>query len=162
MGTTHCRPHWPPQMEVVYTFEDPDWQLIWSQPGRAAGPGGFGMVCHGDRDTFVVCRDGTRIDAQPKARHFKVPAGGVEVYRMDKHQDYDMNHKEDWFQAIKAGRKPCMDIEAGHRAGSMCILGNLAYLLGRKLRWDGAKQEFLNDDHANRLLSQPQRHPYHL
>ena len=34
--------------------------------------------------------------------------------------------------------------------------------LGDKLQWDGEKQRFIGDDHANRLLGQPQRHPYHL
>jgi hypothetical protein len=73
-----------------------------------------------------------------------------------------MNHFEDWIQAIKTGRKPIMDIEAGHNAATMCIIGNLSYLLGRKLAWDGKRQRFTGDDHANRLLGTPQRHPYHL
>ncbi len=152
----------PVEMEVVYTFKDPDWQVVWSQPGEHRGSGGFGMVFHGDKDELVVCRDGTRIPADEKARNFKVPAGGVEVYRMDKHADYNVNHVEDWVQAILTGRKPCMHIEAGHNAATMCIIGNLAYLLGRKLHWDGKKRCFVDDAHANRLLGTPQRHPYHL
>ena len=27
----------PPKMKVVYTFQDPDWQLIWEQPGDVRG-----------------------------------------------------------------------------------------------------------------------------
>ena len=85
-----------------------------------------------------------------------MPPGGETVYRMAKHRDYNMNHKEDFFGAIRTGRRPCMDIEAGHRAGSMCILGNLSYLLGRKLHWDGKKQLVIGDEQANRLLGRPQ------
>lgn len=81
---------------------------------------------------------------------------------MDKHADYNVNHVEDWVQAIRTERKPCMHIEAGHNAATMCIIGNLAYLLGRKLYWDGNKHCFVGDAHANRLLNTPQRHPYHL
>jgi len=152
----------PPRMEVVYTFKDPDWQVIWAQPGDVQGNPDFGMVFYGDRDKLIVNRDGTRIDAEAKARNFKVPAGGVEVYRMDKHADYNMNHKEDWFQAIKTGRKPCMDIETGHRAATMCNLGNISFLLERKIEWDARKQEVIGDAQANRMLSKPQRHPYNL
>ena len=152
----------PPLMKVVYTFKNPDWQLIWEQPGDVRGEGGFGMVFHGDKDSLVVCRDGTRIPAAEKARKFKVPAGGVEVYRMAKHSDYNMNHKEDWLQAIKSGRKPCMDIETAHRVANLCNLGNLSYILGRKLSWDGEKERFVDDEEANRLLSRPQRAPYQL
>jgi len=163
-GTPTTKGIWdcPPRMKVVYTFKDPDWQLIWEQPGDVRGPGGFGLVFHGEKDTLVVCRDGTRIDAEEKARNFKVPAGGVEVYRMDKHADYNMNHKEDWIRAIKADSKPCMDIEIGHRVANMNNLGNMSYLLGRKLRWDGASQRVLDDQQANRMLGKPQRYPYHL
>ncbi len=163
-GTPPGRGLWdcPPRMKVVYTFKDPDWELIWEQPGDVRGEGGFGMVFHGERDTLVVCRDGTRISAEPKARQFKLPAGGTEVYRMDKHADYNMNHKEDFFQAILRGTKPCMGIEVGHRVATMNNLGNLSYLLGRKLAWDGKRERVLGDDQANRLLTRPQRHPYHL
>jgi len=118
------------------------------------------MVFHGDKETLVVCRDGTRIDAEAKARNFKVPVGGVEVYRMDKHADYNMNHKEDWFQAVRTGRRPCTDIELGHRVATLCNLGNLSYLLGRPLRWDGHRQAVLGDEQAERLLGRPQRYPY--
>jgi hypothetical protein len=147
-------------MKVVYTFKDPDWQLIWDQPGDVRGASDFGMVFYGDDDTLVVCRDGTRIPAAEKVRAFKVPAGGVEVYRMARHADYNMNHKEDWFQAIKNGKRPCMDIEIGHRVATMNNLGNLSYLLGRKLHWDGALEKFIDDAQADTMLSRPQRKPY--
>jgi predicted dehydrogenase len=161
-GTAPPKGLWdaPRTMRVVFTFRNPDWQLIWDQPGEPKGPADFGMVFQGDRDNLIVCRDGTRIEAEEKARRFKVPPGGKHVYRMDKHADYNVNHKADWLQAIKSGLKPCMDIELGHRAATLCILGNLSYVLGRKLRWDGEKERFIGDEHANRLLDRPQRYPY--
>ena len=63
-------------------------------------------------------------------------------------------------QAIKTGKPPCMGIEVAHRVANMCNLGNLSYILGRKLTWDGAKERFVNDDEANSRLSRPQRKPY--
>jgi predicted dehydrogenase len=165
-GTGDPRPKgvWdcPPKMKIVYTFKNPDWELIWEQPGDVRGEGGFGMVFYGERDTLPVSRDGTRIPAAERVRSFKVPAGGVEVYRMAKHADYNANHKEDFFQAIKTGKPPCMGIEVAHRVANMCNLGNLSYILGRKLTWDGAKERFVNDDEANSRLSRPQRKPYEI
>ena len=55
-----------------------------------------------------------------------------------------------------------MDIEIGHRVATLCNLGNLSYILGRKLTWDGGKEQFVGDDQANGMLSRPQRNPYHL
>jgi predicted dehydrogenase len=157
----------PPKMDVVYTFKDPDWTCIWAQPGERESNfpernKDFGMVFHGDDEKLVLDRDGTRYEAPEKVRSFKIPANGVQVHRVDRFDDYNMNHKQDWLEAIRTGRKPVMDIVAGHNAATMCILGNLSYILGRKLHWDGQNQRLIGDETANRLLGQPQRHPYHL
>ncbi len=74
-----------------------------------------------------------------------------------------MNHMGEWLKSIKTpGHFPNVDIEIAHRTATLCILGNLAYRLGRKLKWDGVGQKIVGDEHANRLLGNPQRHPYHL
>ena len=33
-------------------------------------------------------------------------------------------------------------------------------LLGRKLRWDPAKEDFIDDEQASALVARPQRAPY--
>ncbi len=55
-----------------------------------------------------------------------------------------------------------MNIGAGVATADLTILGNLAWTLGRKLTWDPAKQEVVGDEQARRLMSRPQRFPYHL
>jgi hypothetical protein len=55
-----------------------------------------------------------------------------------------------------------MHIEAGHRVATLCILGNLAFQLRRKLEWDPVNERVKNDDEANRLLSRPGRGSWHL
>jgi hypothetical protein len=83
------------------------------------------------------------------------------VYRTDEYSDFNMNHKADWFKAIREGHhRPAMDIEIGHRVATLCNLGNLSMILGRKLVWDGVKKEVVGDEAANRMLGKPQRYPY--
>jgi len=53
-----------------------------------------------------------------------------------------------------------VDIEIAHRTATLCNLGNLACILGRKLVWDGEKQEVVGDAVATRLAQPPQRYPY--
>jgi hypothetical protein len=43
-----------------------------------------------------------------------------------------------------------------------CHAAYIAYLLGRKLTWDPAKQEFVNDAEANRMRSREMRPPWRL
>jgi hypothetical protein len=55
-----------------------------------------------------------------------------------------------------------MDVAIGHRVTSVCVLGNIAFVLGRKLHWDPKAEEFIGDDEANRMLNPPMRPPWHL
>jgi hypothetical protein len=94
---------------------------------------------------------------------FQVPSGGFDPYTPRLYDDFGMNHMGEWLKAIKTpDHLPNVDIEIGHRSATLCILGNLAYILGRPLQWDGVKQQIVGDPIANRLLDTPQRHPYHL
>ena len=49
-----------------------------------------------------------------------------------------------------------------HRTATISHIGNIAMILGRKLRWDPAVERFFNDDEANRMLSRPMRGPWSL
>ena len=164
-GTAPPKGLWdcPPTMDVTYTFKDPDWTLIWSQPGRKAGKTEFGQVFYGENGQLLLEWEGARKWAEPEAVNFKTPAGGFEPYTPNLYKDFGMNHMGEWLKAIRTpDHLPNVDIEIAHRTAALCILGNLAYLLGRKLEWDGVKQQIIGDEQANRLLDTPQRHPYHL
>ncbi|MCX6904295.1 MAG: Gfo/Idh/MocA family oxidoreductase [Verrucomicrobia bacterium] len=151
----------PVDMEVVYQFKNPDWTLIWGQPGDKVGKTEFGNVFWGDNGHLILEWEGGYRPANPEAINFQMPAGAREVYRTDEYEDFNMNHKADWFKSIREGHlRPAVDIEIAHHTATLCNLGNLAYLLGHKLVWDGEKQQVIGDEQANRLLSKPHRHPY--
>lgn len=149
----------PIDMDVVYEFKNPDWTLEWGQPGNKVGQTEFGNVFWGDNGRLVLEWEGGYRPANPEAINFKMPAGATEVYRTDEYEDFNMNHKADWFKSIREGHlRPAVDIEIAYRTAALCILGNLSYILGRKLVWDG--EQVVGDAQANRLLSRPQRYPY--
>jgi hypothetical protein len=72
------------------------------------------------------------------------------------------NHYTDWLDAIRKRTKPICDIETGCRSVTVCHLGNIAYRLGRPLKWDPQREVFVNDSNANRLLSRAMRSPWQL
>lgn len=55
---------------------------------------------------------------------------------------------------------PAAHAEIGHRSASICHIGMIAALLGRKLRWDPTAERFVGDDTANRLLRREMRAPW--
>ena len=66
----------------------------------------------------------------------------------------------DFLQCIQTGQQPVCDIEHGHRATTLSLLGVLSMNLGRSIRWDGQKAQVIDDDEANRLLRREYREPW--
>jgi predicted dehydrogenase len=78
----------------------------------------------------------------------------------EKHVYKSENHYKDFLQAMRNRAKPVADVEIGHRTATVCNLGNLAYALKRPLHWDPIKEEFINDDEANKLRGREMRKPW--
>ena len=52
-------------------------------------------------------------------------------------------------------------IIGGHYSASLIHLANISYRLGgRTLKFDGAKEKFVNDPEADALLTRPYRKPF--
>ena len=66
----------------------------------------------------------------------------------------------DFTDAIKENRPAYAPAEIGHRTISVAHLGNIAMLLGRKLRWNPLKELFIGDNEADTMLSREQRKPW--
>jgi len=67
------------------------------------------------------------------------------------------DHLINFLECVKSGKETICPAEVGHRSGSICHLGNIGYRLGRKLKWDPAKELFIGDDEANKHLSREPR-----
>ncbi len=71
------------------------------------------------------------------------------------------SHKGNFIECVKTRRETVAPVEVGHRSCTVCLLGNIAMLLGRRLRWDPEREVFPDDEEANRLLARPMRAPWH-
>ena len=67
------------------------------------------------------------------------------------------NHMANFFESVKSRKQPICPAEVGHRSASICHLAGIAIQLGRKLKWDAVKEEFVGDKEANALLGREQR-----
>jgi predicted dehydrogenase len=68
----------------------------------------------------------------------------------------------DFSESVRTRQKFALDEEKAFRSCTLVNLGKIALRLGRKLEFDPATMRFVNDDEANRLISQPMRAPWHI
>jgi hypothetical protein len=66
----------------------------------------------------------------------------------------------DFLQCVRTRELPFRDIERAHRTATVSHLGNIAYWLNRRLKWDPVKQEIIGDPEAGRWLDRPKRSPW--
>lgn len=70
------------------------------------------------------------------------------------------NHRQNWIDCIRSRQRPVADVAIGARTAQVCQLANIAYQLRRDLRWDPAREEFVDNAEANRLRSRENRAPW--
>jgi hypothetical protein len=66
----------------------------------------------------------------------------------------------DFIDCVKTRRKPFRDIEFAVHTAVVCHLFLACYELERSLKWDTVKQQFVDDDEANRLVDYARREPW--
>jgi len=111
-----------------------------------------GVVFEGS-EGWVYVRRGF-IDAQPKS--LLTSTIGPDEIRLYKSN----NHKANWLECIKSRSETIAPVEVAHRSCTVCLLGEIAMRLGRKLRWNPDTEQFIGDDQANKMLWRPMRSPW--
>ena len=113
-----------------------------------------GVLFEGDEGWVYVKRG--QIDAEPKSLL-------TSTIRPDEIQFHKSNnHKENFLECIKSRAETIAPVEVAHRSCSICLLGDIAMRLVRKLKWDPEQEKFIDDEQANRLLRKPMRSPWQL
>ncbi|MCP4711351.1 MAG: Gfo/Idh/MocA family oxidoreductase [Planctomycetes bacterium] len=111
-----------------------------------------GVRWYGEKGWVFVKRG--QIDADPKSLLDEVI--GPDEIKLYVSRD----HKQDFLNCVKSRREPIAPVEVGHRSISVALLGEIAMLTGRKIKWDPEKEEILNDPGASALLSRAFREPW--
>jgi predicted dehydrogenase len=72
------------------------------------------------------------------------------------------NHFGNWLECMRTRKRPICDVEIGHRSATVCHLANIGYELGRSLTWAPQREQFVDDEEANRLIDRELRVPWTL
>lgn len=143
---------------ATYRFES--FTAVWEHrrfAGNISGQPSVGCYFHGTKGTFHMgWRDGwTFYPADNKS-----PV----IHQDAQHKEPDGHSIDllwsDFIDSIESGRRPVCDVQVGHDATNMSLLGMLSFKLGRSITWDGQREQVVGDDQANQLLRRPYRGPW--
>jgi len=114
----------------------------------------MGTTWHGDKGWVYVDRDG--FDAEPKSLLKEViGTDEIKLYESD-------DHHRNFIECVKSRKLTITPIETAYRSISVGLLGEIAMLTGRKIRWNPDTEEILADPAASALLGRAYRAPWSL
>lgn len=122
-------------------------------PGeRVGGDGGLCMV--GAQGRIAVDR-GSMVAYPEEIIREPLRPNEVHLYRAE-------SHSGNFLECVRTRKRTICDESIACRSSSALLLGGIAKLAQRNLRWDPQAEQFINDEEANRLLSIAQRPPWHI
>jgi predicted dehydrogenase len=130
----------------ITTFDFPATSVVWEH--RLWAKTGlrnqsFGIEIVGEKGTLVVDDKGWHIE------------NGEEL--AVKSTPIDQRHFRNFLDCVREHKRPNADIEEGHKSTRLCHLGNIAFRLGRTLKFDAATETIPGDKEANLLLGRTYR-----
>jgi predicted dehydrogenase len=113
---------------------------------------GNGVTFFGDKGKIYVNRgkfEITPVDLDKAP----IPENGTRLYQ-------STDHYGDWLNCMRTRKKPICDVEIGARTVTVCHLANIAYLNDAQLKWDPAKERFVDGKGKAEWLDIPHRAPW--
>jgi predicted dehydrogenase len=117
-------------------------------------PKGMGAAWYGEKGWVHVNRGGLKAEPESVLKE----TIGPEEIQLYKSRD----HHQNFLDCVRTRKETITPAEIAHRSISVGLLGEISMLTEENLKWDPEKEEFLNSDAGNRLLSRPMRSPWHL
>ncbi|HUT88256.1 MAG TPA: Gfo/Idh/MocA family oxidoreductase [Thermoguttaceae bacterium] len=137
------------------TMRYPNGTLLKLALPKGKGPG-LGAIFVGEKGKIEINRN--RLASNPP----ELVEGAPPPADKSEYASVAHGHIRNWVDCMRSRKKPVAHAEVGHRSSVICILVNTCRELGRRLKWDPVKEEFVGDDEANRLRCRPRRQGYEL
>jgi len=83
---------------------------------------------------------------------------GPEAYELYRSDD----HAQNFIDCVRSRKETVTPINAAHHAIAIPHLGNISMRLGRKIRWNPDKEQFVDDPIADRMLVRSMRGSWHI
>jgi len=107
---------------------------------------------YGEKETVYIADDKWAVIPKGKDAPRKVidaPPGNL-----------SMLHMANFLEAVRTRQKPVCDVLDGYNSTATVQLAMLAYRAGTKIKWDGQKEQVLDNPTAAAMVKRPYRPPY--
>ena len=102
--------------------------------------------------------------SDPAILETKVDPDKVKVYHPSEIEAASDGSKggehRNFYDCVKTRKPTYAPAQIGHRTITIAHIGNIAMMLGRKLRWNPDTEDFVGDSEASAMLTRPQRSPW--
>ncbi len=145
------------------------------EPGKVTP---YAIHCRYADGTKLIMRDSGWVDTGSCATRWEGDNGWVETgdrgwvntsdnlaedrVQVDDSREATTYHVRDFLDCVKSRRQPRANALSAAQTHVACHAAYIAFQLGRKLRFDPARDMFLGDDEANRMRSRAMREPWRL
>jgi predicted dehydrogenase len=158
----------PIDFEAHMTYDDGVTLDIYDSPNQRYTRNG--IMFEGERGRLLVNRENLVGKPVEDLEQDPLPREQFRLYAHDNVSrpirmgklDSIINHMGNFFDCVKSRKTPIADVASQHRSISVCHLANIAMRLGRKLKWDPAAEQFIDDPEANTWLSREQRNGFEI
>lgn len=149
---------------LVVSFEYPGFLALYENRacnGRPLADHGYGIEFHGTEGTLFVDREGFEVFPEWRSEGARRKPRAEAVREAASNPQLG-THLRNFLDCVKSRERPVSDIEIGHRSTTACLLGNVAYRAGRRVRWDRSREEIVGDPPAAAYLRREYRSPWKL
>ncbi len=154
----------PDTQQVIWEY--PQFSMVWEHAlgvGRGPEAREHGVAFHGNEGVLVIDRAGWEVYPETvpgrgyrEFRYAGLPRQGIGS------EDSHLLHVKNFLDSMRSRQRPRSDVEIGHNSMIACHLGNIAYRLGRQVKWDVENERMIGDEEAQRFVSRDYRAPWKL
>jgi predicted dehydrogenase len=116
-------------------------------------PQGMGVVWYGENGWIHVDRGDVITASKPELISVELSANKKALYNCE-------DHWGNFLECIRTHKETIAPVDIAHRSISVGLLGEIAMTTKRKIQWDPAKEQIINDAEASKMLMRNFRAPW--
>jgi hypothetical protein len=129
--------------------------VVYGKPYPNEPVGGDGGLCLVGSEGRIAVDRGNLVSYPESIVREPLRSDEVRLYHAE-------SHSGNFLECVRTRKRTICNENIAHRSASALLLGGVVKQLNRPLKWDPMKEQFLNDDEANRMLSIAQRPPWRI